>query len=243
MRFNGLKSQLVPPKPSKDRRKITEEDIISWGKRNAHILLNGVRLLDDARVLRTERRYASATALAVLSLEETGKFALLHEDFHSWVTPISVRKRGASFTHKQKQNAAAQMVKLVLAFDDIETLTRLAGFRTTFLPLDSNLDSVFPSEDVLISSISEKRLFQNAEDNGLRDYLVFFALLMKGAYDDIKQKCFYIDVADDESKESTPTSIDRRICDGAMKLASKAIWASKLHLRRFAKFRGISRID
>ena len=72
----------------KDGRVMTLDELVELSGRQSPILLNATRLLDDARVLRKQRRYASATALAVLSIEEVGKFVMTHPHFASDVAAI-----------------------------------------------------------------------------------------------------------------------------------------------------------
>src|SRR5882757_6399413 len=75
------------------------------------ILSNAVRLLEDARILRKSRRYPSATALAILSLEEIGKFRTLNEDFIFWNSRGQTQTepgRRHRYEHKRKQKAAAE---------------------------------------------------------------------------------------------------------------------------------------
>jgi AbiV family abortive infection protein len=62
---------------------------------------NGLRLLDDAKLLHEHARYASAYALSVLAMEELGK-ALLK----TWVIP----DKGRGYSHLTKQRAVASLL-------------------------------------------------------------------------------------------------------------------------------------
>jgi len=64
-------------------------------------IANGLRLLDDAKLLNENARYASAYALAVLAMEELGK-ALLK----TW----SVPDKGKGYAHLTKQRAVASLL-------------------------------------------------------------------------------------------------------------------------------------
>lgn len=221
--------------PARRRKQIvSEDDIKLWDTISSSILLNAIRLLDDARALRLQRRYASATALAVLSLEEVGKYALVHPAFRQWLGSTTEKRTTAQFTHKQKQHACAEVIKMVLPFPDLMQLVGIAGFEYILIPKGSAPEGVNEKliDSKLIAAISEKKLFELSKEGALRDYVLFFALLMKGTFDDIKRKCFYIDDAPTGSPIAEKIPIDRRISDGAIKLSGKALWAAKMHLKR-----------
>lgn len=217
-----------------DRRTITDDDIARWGGRYAPILFNAVRLLDDAKILRVERRYASAIGLAVLSLEETGKFVLSHDHFNEAVPSPVRRKGGSAFTHKQKQRAAAKMVSGVMGFHEIKALGELAGFKLGWVSVEAP-KIPGPTEEDIISGIKDRAIENFIENSDFGAHLKFFVYLMKGKYDDIKQQCFYVDEHRIAEGISGPDRIDRDTCDGALRIAGKAIWATKTELRRYSQ--------
>jgi hypothetical protein len=82
------------------------------------ILNNVIDLLADARALRAGQRYPTATALAVLSLEETGKYLAMAAN--------GIAKR---FSHKKKQGIAAQFLIKQLGIDQVEDLLAPFGYK------------------------------------------------------------------------------------------------------------------
>lgn len=218
-----------------DRRSIGHQDIIAWGERHSPILINAIRLLDDASVLRKARRYASATALAVLSLEETGKFLLLHDHFKDRIIRPTGGKSNSSFTHRQKQRAAASIVQGVMGFHEIFALSDLAGYRISFKSADDSGFSLPAIEDA-ISGLNEEVLDRFINNSDFGEHLKFFVQLMKGRFDNLKQRCFYVDEHRSGDIVAGHEDIGRSTCDGAMRTANKAVWATKVELRRYAKF-------
>lgn len=80
------------------------EDERQWG---LAVLRNAARLLDDAALLASYKRFATAVSLSVLSLEETGKVAL--KIFGEG--PKVDGKRGRSNIHVRKQLAATALLQ------------------------------------------------------------------------------------------------------------------------------------
>ncbi|MDF0664360.1 MULTISPECIES: AbiV family abortive infection protein [unclassified Rhizobium] len=216
----------------KDGRTLTSEDIVYLGGHQAPIFLNAIRLLDDARVLRKQRRYASATALAVLSIEEVGKFVLTHPYFRSEITARRPGGRNAKFSHREKQWAAAQMVQGFMGIHEIGALIHLAGYKLTLVAKDADRKPS-PSMVEVISTIEEADVDDFLVANSdFGPHLRFPVHLLQGKYDDVKKKCFYVDADGQGAIISGPDEIDRETCDSAMRTASKAISATKLGLRR-----------
>lgn len=71
------------------------------------VLQNTVRLLDDAALLASYKRFATAVALSVFALEEIGKVALKIFD----EGPTIDGKRGRSNIHVRKQLAATSLLQ------------------------------------------------------------------------------------------------------------------------------------
>jgi AbiV family abortive infection protein len=220
-----------------DRRTITDHDIVLWGGRYAPILQNAARLLDDASVLRRETRLASATALAILSLEETGKFALCHECFRGTISRPKRRGPNSPFSHREKQRAAGQVVSGVMGAPEIMALVNLAGFRMAIVPQESDAPRKPTAEDI-ISGIKDDRIDELIKNSDFGPHLKFLVHLMKGRYDDLKQQCFYVDENRSDGTLVGAGSVGRAACDGAMRTAKKAIWATKLALKRHSKYMG-----
>ncbi|MGR9200178.1 AbiV family abortive infection protein [Rhizobium leguminosarum] len=218
----------------KDRRSIDNDDIACWAGPQAPIIFNAIRLFDDACVLRKDQKYASATALAILGIEEVGKFVLTHEHFRSRAQSRGPRERNAKFTHREKQWAAALMIRDTMGIHEIGALLDLAGFKFVLVPQGAKPENALTMEKV-ISGIKDGPLDDLLNNTNFGEHLKFLVHLLRGKYDDIKQKCFYVDDDRNGTIISGPHDIDRMTCDGAMRTARKAIWATKVELRRYGR--------
>lgn len=218
----------------KDGRTLTANELVHLGGHQAPIFLNAIRLLDDARVLRKQRRYASATALAVLSIEEVGKFVIIHPHFGSNLSTPGLRSRNAKLDHRAKQWAAARMVQGLMGIDEIDALAHLAGYELAIVAKDADRVPSKTIEEVL-STIEEPDLDDLIAHSDFGVHLKFPVHLLQGRYDDIKKKCFYVDADGQGEIISGPDEIDRGTCDSAMRTASKAISATKQRLRRLKR--------
>ena len=104
----------------------TGEDLTRMTERyGAEIILsNATTLLEDAKILRKSRRYARALGLAVLSIEELGKFII---SARPWEVPNT---RNAVRLHKQKQRAAGNAVIGTMLLSEIEKIASLKRLRS-----------------------------------------------------------------------------------------------------------------
>lgn len=223
-----------------DGRTLTLDELVELSGHQAPILLNGVRLLDDARVLRKQRRYASATALAVLSIEEVGKFVMTHPHFASNVAAIKVRGRNAKLDHRSKQWAAAHVLRGFMGVDEVDALVNLAGYELAIVEKNAVRDPS-PSIEEAISTIEAADLENLIANADFGEHLRFPVQLLQGQYDDVKKKCFYVDIDSQGGITSSPNQIDRDACDSTMRMASKAISAIKLSLRHYRRLRANAR--
>src|ERR1700730_9599342 len=107
-------------------------------------------------------RYASALGLAVLSLEELGKFVIL-TGLRDFPTP-----RSAARFHKSKQRAAAAMVIGTMLVTDVERLVDITGYDL---------------HDIVGLAVEQKR-------PGEKDLIDVFAALSDEEYDTIKAKLY-----------------------------------------------------
>jgi AbiV family abortive infection protein len=213
-------------------------------EQSAHgpVLKNAARLLEDARILRKSRRYPSATALAILSLEEVGKFRTLDEDFIFWNSRIHKRAmspRKHLYTHKSKQKAAAEALIDGMGVDEVRELARVAGYEVV---LSKGHTSAGASPVDVIASI-DKETFRDKVAAKVRrsKHHGFVIELAKGEFDAIKQRSIYVD-EQDGGKLSQPTAtIDRVIADRAISLASGAIYVTQMTLRYARAVRKSSR--
>ncbi|WBL77372.1 AbiV family abortive infection protein [Bradyrhizobium xenonodulans] len=203
-------------------------------ERSAHsaVLRNAVRLLEDARILRKARRYPSATALAVLSLEEVGKFRTLDEDLLFWSSEIhnnSIQGRKHLYAHKSKQRAAAEALIDGMGFDELRDLARAAGFR---IILSKKREGVRPATIDIIGSIT-KSTFEKKLAGKIRrsKHHAFVIDLAKGEFDVIKQRSFYVDEEASGDLSDPAVVVDRLAADRTISLASGAIYTTRMTWR------------
>jgi AbiV family abortive infection protein len=198
-----------------------------------NMLKNAIKLLHDAQLLRRHRRYASATALAILSIEESGKF-LAHETevLNIGRSPITQKKNHA-LRHKTKQKLSAHAIISMMPLSDITKILELSGYKTEIVPIGTKkrVSLAEALED------SAKSLRKNIDEINTknRKHLHFTLSLLRGEFDDLKKQCLYVDVTDD-GQTITPI-IDRPTADIAIKLANAAIFSITDVLRRRNKAR------
>jgi AbiV family abortive infection protein len=170
------------------------------------ILSNAIGLLEDAKLLYQHGRYARALTLAVLSMEEVGKFYIIkwHKKDHLSL----VRK------HKEKQriNAAIDMANFVL--DEVNTALGEIGFclisedkmsdrqkSWVFSEKGQKFHEEFLQSQETINRVAEA-IRQSVSGGILRD-------LHHGQVDVIKQKSLYVDLDPDGKVITTPQVISQ----------------------------------
>jgi AbiV family abortive infection protein len=171
------------------------------------ILQNARRLLDDAGLLYANERFASATALAILAVEEKGKYMMAkwareeRSIVEGWNDHIKKQLRFATLTYSDVflTELAKQLDRVGLIIkrrtqmteqerqwadrDDQGSFTRL-GKNKVFM--DALLKSVFEHEDARLMA-----RVQNKEINKL------------------KQRCMYVDVNNDFEVMADPADISQ----------------------------------
>jgi AbiV family abortive infection protein len=204
------------------------------------VLSNAVRLLEDARILRKSRRYPSATALAILSLEELGKFRALNEDLIFWISRGEKRTepgRQHLYGHKRKQNTAAEALIDAMGIDEVRDLVGAAGYSMVLRKIGGNTGGG-PSIADIIASIDEPT-FQNKVANKIRrsKHHRFVIDLAKGGFDKVKQQSIYVDRRDDGKCQEPILLIGRPMADRIIGLASGGIYETQMSLRYAQAFR------
>ena len=129
------------------------------------------------------------------------------------------------------------MVSAVMGWHEIEALTNLAGYRTVIVKADAP-EPKQPKNfrDKVISRLTDDEIDVLVEDPEYGEHLRFYVYLLSGQFDDIKKSCFYVDRNENTESIETGFEIDRNICDGALRAARKAIYATKVNLRRYWGF-------
>lgn len=200
------------------------------------ILENAARLLEDARLLRTYQRYPSATALAVLSLEETGKYLLSSGEFGA-VPNVSAQKSLRGPNHKQKQEAAARMLIDTFGIDQIEALVGHLGYKIELAPKTTANQKTIPDVigEIKLSDIAAIDIRDNR-------HVEFILKLLRGEFDHVKQSCFYVDQTEDKLRVPRD-AIDRPLSDKVIKLASGSLYVTYTQLRRKMKVKNRHALD
>ncbi|TWA65906.1 AbiV family abortive infection protein [Azospirillum brasilense] len=200
-----------------------QSDGDSLGLVGIGILENAERLLQDAQLLRSHRRYPSATAIAVLSLEEVSKFASLNSGKLRY-RPLSNPK-----DHKEKHRIAADMVGGNIMLDELREIEKSRGFK-----IDSDDDGDYVSIDTIMV-----RAFAYLADNGIDDelrrnlkrhkYIELVSKLFSGHFNDVKKQCFYVEP--DTLPAAGPGGVDRLTADQTIRLAKASVVAARRGMR------------
>jgi AbiV family abortive infection protein len=204
----------------------------SCGGPNGPILQNAIRLLEDAQLLRKAQRYPSCAALAVLSLEELGKFIAEHDRLIDWISPRHQRGQ-RRLNHKQKQMLAAEALIWTLPFDEVRGFATATG---NIAIMVSKEKSTGPSMLEIISSVDDKAYAWNiAKKSRRKDRNRSLIELAAGKLDNIKQKSLYVDRNKLGVLEEPEGEIDRLAADALLAQSSAAIHATVAMLRRLSK--------
>jgi AbiV family abortive infection protein len=173
------------------------------------ILSNALRMYRDAKLLLNHDRYASATAISILAIEEMAKFMSL-AGFQPlprkhWRDHVCKQTSPTAFMlRKQFQNNLRKILteKNIDNVDDI--YKRLTSYSV------KNID-----ED--ISDEEERSIFMLAFKHTIETARIFAKANSK-EFDITKQNCFYVDVANDLSVKSSPNQVTRDIAENHIKI-------------------------
>ena len=177
-------------------------------------LRNACRLLQDAELLRRHRRYPSAAALAVLSLEEIGKFwqtSALNRD--------AVPTNRADRSHGHKQAAAADVLWGTLNIDQAERFAGRFGYKLGI----RRRGQPGPRGKTIGEFLADVRASNSPSS---ADPIV---ALLRGEFDRLKQACFYVDPTPEGWSEPVD-AVDRKLADSVISLVRKALYG--IHQRR-----------
>jgi HEPN superfamily AbiV-like protein len=181
---------------------------------------NACRLLEDAELLRRHRRYPSAAALAVLSLEEIGKF---------WQTSALNRHaflRGrADKSHPHKQASVACVLLGGLPLEHFDELVQRFGY-------ELHLRWPGDPESVGAKTVAQFLSGVRASNSPPSDDPI--VALLRGEFDRLKQACFYVGQTPDGCSEPV-NAIDRRQADRILSLPRKALRVIHARWRRFLR--------
>jgi AbiV family abortive infection protein len=190
---------------------------------NDQRLNNANRLLEDARLLRQHRRYPSAVALAILSLEEMGKFWKTSELNDRSPESIKPTKK---LTHQQKQDAAARILLGTLHYGQLESLAEQFGYQFQVAPKGQRRGkTTWEFFDEVRESGGEIGKIQQ------KQHVNFIVRLLRGEFDQLKQSCIYADPTSNGWSEPV-TLVDRKLADKCIKLAGQALYQIYTQHRR-----------
>jgi AbiV family abortive infection protein len=195
-------------------------ELIKLAGKHEPIVATAIRLLDDAKLLRKSKRYPTATAMAVLSMEEVGKLVLYHDAFK--LQRKMQMSQNSTRNHAKKQSMVAGLLIGNLLIDEVDELIKVA---------DSTKASDFASgkltrQDLvrLIGSI-DRELYVQDNPGKLKNYRHhgFLIDLAAGYFDCLKQHSFYADVDHRGTWSDSSDKIDRQMADKSLQLAQVAI--------------------
>lgn len=168
---------------------------------------NAERLLSDALVLYDLKRWASATALAVLAVEEMGKYFLI-----KWEKSDT----RALSSHKAKQGILASFL-IVRAISRAENawMTERGLERKHWSELNPDIQAYLESPEgqkwrKKIDEEWEKIAVEGIIADEHRDIGV---RINRGEIDKIKQAAFYVDIDADGTVVSDPSNCSQEIAD------------------------------
>lgn len=220
---------------------LPKQDHCRPGRKLANALeQNAQRLLDDAELLRKSRRYPSAAALAVLSLEEAGKLALLGGLFD--LKPPTDRKDLRS--HKGKQAAAARTVIWSMVNHDIDVILDSVGMQRGSAPIyKSRPKTETHTLEGLFARVNVKDFDAHAALR-LRDRHQYRPIvqLAKGQFEEVKRTALYVDVGPSDDAVTVPSQITADNADRLIRLGRRALslirWENKRRAKVAAHWRG-----
>ncbi|TWA82538.1 AbiV family abortive infection protein [Azospirillum brasilense] len=204
-----------------------QSDGDSLGLVGIGILENAERLLQDAQLLRSHRRYPSATAIAVLCLEEVSKFASLNSG------KLRYRSLSNPKDHKEKHRVAADIVGGNILLGELRAIEKSRGFK-----IDSDGEGDDKSDYVSINTIMVSA-FAHLADNGVDDelrknlkryrYIELISKLFSGYFNEVKKQCFYVEP--DTLPAAGPGGVDRLTADQTIRLAKASVLATRRGMR------------
>lgn len=196
------------------------------------ILRNAERLLDDAKLLRSNRRYASVASFAVLSLEEAAKFAVRNR-----LSILRQNGPGAGTGHKPKQRVAGNILVGGMLIDEIEEIAAFRNFTISIVAKDENDKGVSFGSQIadIISTITDD------EYEKLKGKLIYpedrkaIFDTIAGKLNRVKQNGFYVDLDKDGNVLGGPHMINRKVADKLLSLAKRCIRSIKREMRRMER--------
>lgn len=208
-------------------KRYNDEDFLCLAGDFAPIAASALRLLEDARVLRAARGYASAAGIAVLALEEVGKLVLHHTAFEE-IRRTNPKIKGNVRDHRQKQKIVTELLVGNLLCSEVEHLLALAGL--TYESVRKGGAGQQTSLVEALASIDGSRLSDEIGRMKNHKHHRWLVDLAAGRFDALKQHCFYSDRTA-TGWEDAGERVNRKTADKIVKLCAVAINAAHDRMR------------
>lgn len=199
---------------------------------DVHILENAERLLEDARILRKHRRYASTVAFAILCLEEVAKFVSLND------AQLSNGHLSNKVDHKEKHRFMGKYLAGDLTLHEVSAILGYYGYRLKLSPIEEGKDSESLSERMpeLLAGLAGNELPDTIKGNTRRpSFISTVADVTAGHYNALKKRAIYSETL--ECAGDGPAAIDRKTADLLLRLANKSVNRVRHRMRQILRYR------
>ncbi|MBP7338172.1 AbiV family abortive infection protein [Niveispirillum sp.] len=196
-----------------------------------HIIENAERLLEDARILRKHRRYASTVAFTVLCLEEVAKFVSLNE--------AQFCNGGLSnkIDHKEKHRFIGKYLAGDLNLHEVSAILDHYGYTLKLSPIEETeyRDSLSEKLPELLAGLAGDELPDAVKANTRRSsFISTVAGVIAGHYNAMKKKAIYSEIL--ERPGDGPAAIDRKTADLLLRLANKSVNRVRQRMRNILRY-------
>lgn len=184
----------------------------------AAVLGNAQRLLHDARILRSFRRYPSTAALAILCLEEVAKFVDMNRAVFG-CGPLSDRR-----SHTAKHRLASETLIGNLLLGEVEAIVEQRGGKLAFRKKKAGAarEPITTQLARLMSEMTGDNVASALKPKLKRyQHVATLVDVASGKFNELKKRCFYID---EDRSENGSMAIDRKVADKLISLASSSIF-------------------
>jgi AbiV family abortive infection protein len=186
------------------------------------ILQNAARLLDDARLLYDNQRFASATALAILAIEEMGKYFIVKMPTQKGSAAGDLNK------HIEKQVSFGSFPFVETAIMDFLPQMKEIGFI-----IEPDAEITEEQRQWMNSEAGWACVRERLRSDGFWDNLAqrvldsedgsFMARARNKEFDKLKQRCIYVDLNESSEVLAGPADITQETANYFVRLAHRVI--------------------
>jgi AbiV family abortive infection protein len=186
------------------------------------ILQNAARLLDDARLLYDNQRFASATALAILTMEEMGKYFIV-----KWASG-----RGSAARDLNK-HIAKQVSFGSFPFVEMTIMEFLAQMKEIGFLLEPDAEITEEQRQWMNSEAGWACVRGRLRSDGFWDNLVqrvlnsedggFMTRAQMKEFNKLKQRCIYVDLNENSEVLADPADTTKETTNYFLRLAHRVI--------------------